>query len=223
MASNVTLLTVRTLVRQRTHYENSQFVTDSELNAFINGSLKELYDILITAFEGYAVSSQDNTIASANLIALPATFYKLLGVDLITQLPDQLQTLPRVGWQERNSSRRGYDLRGSNVVITPYSWAAGQSFRLYYVPVISTLALDADAFDGVDGWEDYVIADACIKVLAKAERDASIFMAQKQGLLDRISAASKNRDAGEPPHVSDVRSQGEPGVIVGGRWLYDAW
>lgn len=221
MASNVTLLQVRTEVRQRTHYENSGFVTDTELNGWINRSAKELYDLLVTTFEAYNLSNADSAIASGNTFAVPADFYKLLGVDYIVALPDQLQALPRIGWQERNGSRYGYDLRGSNVHILPYSWAAGRTFRLSYVPVLATLAADGDSFDGIDGYEEYVILDVCLKILAKAERDGTSFAQAKAAMKERIQASAHNRDAGEPPHVADVRQQQGQGVLIGGRWLYD--
>jgi hypothetical protein len=221
MASNVSLTAVRTAIRQRTHYESSQFVTDAELNAWINRSVKELYDLLVTTFEGYNLSTADNTIASGNTFAVPADFYKLLGVDYVVALPDQLQILPRIDWQERNGSRYGYALRGSNVHILPYSWAAGRSYRLNYVPVIATLVNDGDTFDGIDGYEEYVILDVCCMVLAKADRDASQFLGQKEAMHGRILASAHNRDAGEPPHVADVRQQQGQGVLVGNRWLYD--
>lgn len=220
MASNVSLTSVLTEVRQRTHYEQSQFVTDAELTAWINRSLAELYDLLVTAYDGYQVSQADSTIASGNTFAVPATFYKLLGVDWLVSSPDQLQKLPRVGWGDRNTGQTGYDLRGATVVILPYSWAAGKTFRLYYVPVVTQLVNPADTFDGVSGWEEYVIVDVCLKVLAKAERDPSLFLQAKQAMLDRIQAHAKNRDAGEPPHVQDVRTQ--PGAVwMGGRVIFD--
>lgn len=221
MASNVSLLTVRTEARQRTHYENSQFVTDTELNAWINRSAKELYDLLVTTYEGYALSTADSAIASGNTFNVPADFYKLQGVDYIVSLPDQLQPLPRIGWQERNTTRYGYDLRGTTVMVLPYSWAAGRTYRLYYIPVLATLTADGDTFDGVQGYEEYVILDVCMKILAKAERDATSFVLAKQEMTARILAAAHNRDAGEPPHVSDVRSQQGYGALIGGRWLYD--
>lgn len=221
MASNVSLATALAEVRQRTHYENSQFVTDPELTNWINRSLKRLYDLLVGTFEEYNLSTADSLIASGNTFAIPADFYKLLGVDYIVSLPDQFQALPRIGWQERNGSRYGYALRAANVVILPYSWAAGKTFRLSYIPVIATLANPGDTFDGIDGYEEYVFLDVCCKILAKADRDASMFLQAKADMEANIQASAHNRDAGEPPHVSDVRAQQGQGVLIGGRWLYD--
>ena len=57
--------------------------------------------------------------------------------------------------------------------------------------------------DGISGWTEYMIVDAAIKCMQKEESDASVLMAQKQGLIARIEAAAANRDAGNPAVVSD--------------------
>lgn len=220
MASNVRLDTVRTKVRQRTSYENSQFLTDPELTGWINDSGAELYDLLVASFEGYNVSNQDFAISTGNTFSVPATFYKLQGVDLIVSLPDQFQTLRRVSFAERNTARRGYDLRGPTVFILPYTWAAGNTYRLLYTPTYVQLVADSDTFDSIDGWEEYVIADVCIKVCAKSGEDASVFMAQKAGMTQRIELMSKNRDEGEPAHTTDINATDINGALLGGRYIY---
>lgn len=222
MAVSTTLLAVRTQVRQRTHYENSQFVTDTELNGWISSSYRELYDLLVAAFQGsFYFSSADFPIASGNTFSVPADFYHLTGVDYIITAPDQLQTLRRVMFTERNSGKQGYDLRGTTVILLPYTWPVGKTFRLYYVPAPAALAADIDAFDGVNGWEEYIIADACIKVCAKSGEDPSVFGAQKQAMADRIAAMAASRDEGEPAHVTDIHQQGVHSVIIGGRYIWD--
>ena len=58
--------------------------------------------------------------------------------------------------------------------------------------------LFATSFDGISGWEDYVIIDAALKCAAKQEQDCSVFMAQKQALMQRIEWASANRQGSDP-------------------------
>jgi hypothetical protein len=222
MASNVTLATLRTRVRQRTHYEQSQFVTDPELTAWVNDSVKELYDLLTTTFQGYAVTSTDFAVASGNTITLPADFYKLLGVDQVVALPDQLASLPRVQFADRNSGKSGYDLRGSTLVLFPYAAAAGHSYRLHYVPTPTALAADADTLDGLDGYDELVVLDVALKVCAKSGEDASIFGAQKAAMLDRVLSSAHSRDAGEPPHTTDLHGASGGGTWLAGRWLGDS-
>lgn len=59
-------------------------------------------------------------------------------------------------------------------------------------------------------WLEYVIVDCVIKCKQKEESDVGLEMAQKAALINRIELASKNRDAGGPKTVSDVRSSGWP-------------
>lgn len=58
-----TLLELRTAARERADQVNSAFISDSELNRYINTAAKELYDILITAFDNdYSVQKKSLTI-----------------------------------------------------------------------------------------------------------------------------------------------------------------
>jgi hypothetical protein len=98
--------------------------------------------------------------------------------------------------------------------------SSGQTIRVWYAPRLSYLLNDADVFDGVSGWEEYIVVDCCIKALAKEESDTSVFMAQKAALLQRIEEAAANRDIGEPETVSDSKRRnfawGDPGDNGGG-------
>lgn len=221
MAATVSLLDLRTRVRQRTDYVGSLFLTEAELTSWVNDSYRELYDWLVSTFDGYYVSQSDNTIASANTFAVPADFYKLLGVDLRISAPDQYQTLPRIQFSDRNTAARGYELRQGNVVIYPYSTAAGQTYRLFYVPTPTVLVNDGDTLDGIDGFDELIVLDVCLKVVAKSAEDPTLFASQKQAMMERLGATANGRDAAEPAHVTDVRLNAYPGTLVGGRFLWD--
>ena len=66
--------------------------------------------------------------------------------------------------------------------------------------------------DGVNGWEEYIVADCGIKAKDKAEEDASIMAMRKQALLDRIQNEAARRDAGSPATVADTQRQGRPSM-----------
>lgn len=223
MADLITLASARTEIRQRTHLENSQFVTDAELNTMINKSRNELYDLLIASAEDWNGSSADFTISSGNTFSPPADFYKFQGLDYIVSLPDKFQSLRRVIFGERNSGRQGYNLRDGTVTIYPYSWAAGKTFRLYYAPVPAALVNDSDTFDGVDGWSEYVVVDVCLKIAVKSNGDPApdAFAAQKQAMVERIQALAAERDENEPAHVADINSSDAYGAYYNGRFILD--
>lgn len=93
---------IRLAAKQRADRVNSQFVTDAEWNSYINQSMFELYDLLVTVFEDYFLAAPaqfttngnqwiyplpDGTLTFQNginptvsMVAQP--FYKLAGVDL---------------------------------------------------------------------------------------------------------------------------------------------
>jgi hypothetical protein len=217
-----TLKTVRDMVRQRCDMVNSNFITDDELNGYINLSYFELYDILTTKFQDYdvAVSSVIPTASGTiqnNLIFfdLPDDFYKLSGVDLV-QAPtgnNYAVTLKSFPWPERNKfltpittlyhvANVRYCLRGKKLVIAPCI-QMGVWLNIWYIPRPVALVADASVIDGVSGWEEYVIIDAAIKCLQKEESDVSVLMAQKMNKLKAIEDAASNRDIGTSKTMSD--------------------
>lgn len=236
----VTLLSVRTNVRQRADMVNSQFCSDAELNGYIASSYKELYDLLISSYgNDYSVATPvtfqtDGTndkysLPDGTLYSGAPAFYKLLGVDLQVQGgAGAWLTLKPFAFAERNrfspygiqslfsNAILRYRLLGNQIWFTPLP-QAGLTIQLWYIPEPSTLASDTDTFDGISGWEEYIIVDAAIKALQKEESDVSVLMAQKQALGKRIEAMAETRDPGSPATVVDTR-----GSAMGG--LYgDPW
>lgn len=118
---------IRLAAQQRADRVNSQFVTLSEWNSYINQSMYELYDLLVTAYgEEYFASApaQFTTNGSSQFYPLPngvlsftnsitgasqvfPAFYKLLGVDLgLNGSPAQSNngwvTMGKFNFQDRN-------------------------------------------------------------------------------------------------------------------------
>lgn len=198
---------------------NSQYVTDAELTGYINASAYELYDLLVQKYgDDYFASVAPLITADGTntKYSLPTDFYKVLGVDLVvTSAPNGLINIPRFSMADRNlygttavaatlfsKTNLRYRLNGSNIWFMPLP-TAGLQIQLTYVPRWVALVGDSDTFDGVSGWEEYVIVDAAIKCLQKEETDASSFMAQKQALIVRIEASAENRDAANPQTTTD--------------------
>jgi len=79
---------------------------------------------------------------------------------------------------------------------------------LWYVPRCPVLVNDTDIVDGVNGWEQYIIASVCAKVMVKQEMDPSPFAAEKESMRERIIDEAANRNAGDPSTVTDVYDTG---------------
>tara|TARA_R110002126_G_scaffold197951_1_gene345655 strand:- start:486 stop:1115 length:630 start_codon:yes stop_codon:yes gene_type:complete len=196
--------------------ENSNFISDSELNGYINSSYAELYDILVTTFADYYITNSELTISSGNDIPVPSDFYKLRGVDYQLSTNEWIN-LYKFNFERRNSKNRDtirtyrgeptrqYRLLGSNITIEPEDQATG-TYRVWYVPNYTKLSDDTDTVDGVNGWEEYIVIDAAIKMALKEESDIQGLLIQKGAILKRITDASNERDVGEPETIADTQT-----------------
>lgn len=213
--ASVTLAQLRTRSRERGDMVNSRFVSDSELNTYINASITELYDLLIqTRGENYYVTGPEtiNLVPGTSSYPLVSGFLKLLGVDCVLS-NTQAVSLHAFKWQERNRFREPfysqsyfnlmYQIRGDNIVFIPTP-NNGQQIQYWYIPSASELTNDSDTFDGINGWEEYVVIDAAIKMRVKEESPVDELLLAKQRMEERIKAASSGRDSLEPARVVDT-------------------
>lgn len=112
---------LRLRAQQRADRVNSNFVTLTEWNSYINQSMFELYDLLITEYEDYfkAPPASFTVNGSSYVWPLPngvisfndnngnpfvaAPFYKLLGVDLaVNSANNAYVTVPKFNFIDRN-------------------------------------------------------------------------------------------------------------------------
>ena len=191
MASTVTLASLRLQAQQRADQVNSSFLTTAEWNTNINASATELYDLLTTVYSDYYFNTYSFTTTSADTYPLPSDFYKLVGVDqIINPGTGQSISLKPYNFQERNS-------------YTQFVGAA-TPMRLHYVPVMTKLVADADTFDGINGYEEYIVIDAAIKAMTKEESDTSQLKMDKEAMRKRIIDSAPPRDASKSDRITDI-------------------
>lgn len=195
-----TLAQLRTRAQSESDNINQQFVANSEWLDYINASYQELYGLITESFgNDYFVQSPSSgyqfvTDGVNDHFALPADFYKLLGVDLLVSAPNYWVSLKSFPFSERNKL-------GITNTLVPM---AGQTVRLLYIPRAITLVNDTDTIDGVNGWEEYIVVDAAMKAIDKEESDSSGLAARKQALLARLTSEIENRDASSSGVTADV-------------------
>lgn len=237
LPGQMTVGNIRLEILQRINKEKSQFYTVQEQISMVSQSYKELWNILEQKFgDDYFVATPYTYTTGNNqqLYPLPTDFKALLGVEVALNPadPNSWITLRAFEFIQRNLynypnvytfygiTNLRYRLNGSNLYIVPVT-QAGQTIRIWYVPRPNQLIYDTDIVDGVAGWEEYIVADCCIKALAKEESDVSVFAAQKLALIKRVEEEAENRNIGEPQMVSDSKvrnfSWSEPGDS-GGKW-----
>jgi uncharacterized protein YdcH (DUF465 family) len=197
---------------------NSKFVSDSELTGYVNSSIAELYDLLTAAYgSDYNLSSYSfTTVNGTQDYALPADFYKLKGVD--SQINNDLWfSIRPFNFNERNRNQDivwgliggpsiRYRMVGGNIRFSPMPTGIF-NMRLWYVPLATKLVADADVFNDINQFSEYVVVDAAIKMMQKEESDVSVLMAQKNELKKRIESMAADRDAGQPETVSDIYAE----------------
>lgn len=76
------------------------------------------------------------------------------------------------------------------------------TFQCFNTPV--SFYNDASTFDGIAGWEEYVILYAAIKAKTKQEDPIDSLAAQLLSISQRIDSMVEGRDLGQAFHTSDV-------------------
>lgn len=215
---SITLAQLKSQARDRADMTNSQFVSDSELVNYINGSIAELHDLLIAAYDNdyYITEYTFNTVSGTDSYALPNDFYKLRGIDSKIGT-DQWFTLQPFNFNERNSKNDlvaylaygnnfRYRIIGSEVVFSPVPQGI-YSIKLWYIPVATKLTSDSDTLNDINQFSEYVIVDAAIKMANKEEADVSVLAAQKAELKRRIEVMAQNRNADKSESISDIYAE----------------
>lgn len=223
----ISLFELRQRSQQKADRVNSNFVTLPEWNFFINQSIKELYDMLITAYEDYFIAPRLTiSLTGASSYDLPdgvnnsgaPAFYKVYGVDLaLNSSQEAWLTLKKFNFIDRNRYvypqltttilgvwNLSYRILGQKIHFIPTP-ASLQSVGLWYFPRKDNLLQETDMLDGFSGWELYVINRAAKYALDKEESDTSKIDAELLFLKDRIEGAAANRDAGQPDTISNTR------------------
>lgn len=204
-----TLLQFRNRVRDRADLVADMFVTDATLNQWINDSISELYDLLLQASEDWYVVSTPVTVTSpASSFSAPAGMIRFHGLDRDIG-GGKYEPIKRGVFRERLTyTERRYVLTKQTLLLFPATSAPG-SYVAWYTPAFTTLAADGDSFDGVNGWEEYVVVDVAMKARVKGEEEAGDLMTAKALLRGRIQTMAGTRDASEPPRIVDVHADDE--------------
>jgi hypothetical protein len=211
---NVTLSNLRTRARDKADMADSNFISDSELDSYINVYGAELYDLLVSRFEDYyTVKTTVTVLNGSDKVALPSDFYKLRGVDVNSG--GTYTEVPRFNFQQRNAMNGGYRRLSPSAPFLAYRIIkndlvfvpadnASYEYRLWYIPRYTKLSADTDVLDGVNGWDEYIVVCSAMAMLAKEESDVSYLMAEKKALIDRIEAMANNRDVDAPERITEI-------------------
>jgi acyl-coenzyme A thioesterase PaaI-like protein len=201
------------LCRDRTDQQNSTFITDAELLRFINTSYKELYNKIIKANSTYYMSEETiNIVSNQNAYTLPTDFYKVQGVDLLTNTSQKYTAKP-FSFENRNRDSGlnfystpflRYIIQGNEIRFVPMPNST-QTATLYYIPLPITINDGAQTINTVNGGYAFLVADVCKMIATKAE-DSNVqeFLQEKMQATQDIMENFNTRDEGMPETITDV-------------------
>lgn len=228
MARTRTLLELRTECRQRTEMEGSTFIADAELTRYLNQSIAKLYGKLVRAYgEQYFRSvSVVSTGAGSDTVALPTTFFKLLGVDVT--IGGIVQSLEPLDWSRRAEYANVgavwasgypivYAIQPAKLQLYPTPNGV-YSLSMHYIPHAVVLVSDSETLDGYSGWEHYVVLDTCIAMLAKEESDTKDLRLERDDIEKQIDELAGSRDEGVAWRVQRRWSSRSGSTVRGRGW-----
>lgn len=221
MARNVS---GQTLINEAFKRSDNEGATDRHPRAdvlrYVNQGGTELYDLLVEARgRTYYRSTTPWTITTTAdttkyTSSFPSTFYRLISVrveedDIVTPLhPFTPLEEGELRGTTFASKPTHYELHPDGIVLLP-EHSAGLTVTVEYVKAYTNVTDAADSyFDGINGWEEYIVAFAarCMAVKDESWQLVNACDADMARLKERIKKLAPHRDAFRPRRMQDVRT-----------------
>lgn len=208
-------------VRYRGDFRDTIRHPDASLTVEVQAAFAEFYELVASVNEGYwDTSANVPTVANQGYVALPADTWQVRGIDFLDN--PGFRELPQIGISERNrygtttDEPRAYRLtaRGADLFPTPN---AIYTLRVTYTPSAPTLAASRDFYNG---WEEYVLYGALVRLSLNEERSAGEWQAQLDRQIQRIRGGASHRRAQEPEYIPLRTGSGISDLEIDGRRSY---
>ena len=212
MASPRTLQELRNEIRDRADVREAQW-PDPQLDRLINQQLLRLYRLLVTVNKDLYIDEDTvAVVAGTATYTLPATFWRLLGVDV--EDGSRWYPLRRFTFAERNQHQGNsskattrYRVMGSDLRLRPTPTWSG-TLTLHFIPTLPTLVNPGDVVEGFCGFEEYAVVNAALAIKEAAEEDVQALLIERKALYSDIKSSAAERDDAEPDRVRDVETEG---------------
>ena len=220
MARTVTLLQLRTDISAQCDFSTSVTgrYTPTLLNRIINQSIQRFRERISNEGMTHFLVSASGTLSQGttdpyafqtlDLSSLNPSLVRTYGVDIT--IAGVVKSLAHRPFTERNDFSAGL---GAQMVGTPIAWAHFQTrsiaimpgpdgdfpYTVWYLPVLPDLVSDGDTFDGVAGWEVWVLWDCVCQLIARDQYAAAYAQAIAERDLawqDIVRSATKVSAAG---------------------------
>jgi hypothetical protein len=226
VAYPVNLTTLIERIRQRTNLEGAQaFVTDVEITDLVNSALATWYDEVRGSTWGgqyYRSKYRFDTENSQQFYKLPDDFLALTSLDI--ELANGMPVVSARAYQEeeRNRFRQfpllygwtvsspiWYQLQGDQLSFIPLPSGVFHC-QLNYVPTAPKLFAPEDSVNVINGWEEFIVLHAAIRVLTKdGQLDViPVLSGQLEQERERIRAMAPRRDMQSAERVHMIENPG---------------
>jgi hypothetical protein len=213
MARTVTLLQLRTRARQLANMESATNLwPDADVTERVNTHLTELYDTFRVASppDYYSTSVAIAVVAGTTAYAFASDFIDVQSVYVRSSSAGTINP-GDVKYEVRpiRESERGFlqtPTQAYNVVVE-------------YTPTLTLLASDGATFDGVNGWDELVVALVARDMLTKARESTEALEIKINEMRMRIRTMG-TRDRGAPQYIRDVDESSYRGTVPGAASLY---
>lgn len=220
MSRTVTFAVLKEAIRTRADlpaFSASTWVTTTQINALTNESLQGYYALLWTLFGDEYYSTSSTITASSATTSVPTRCIKILnlwwlrGTDDVVRInrgnADDL-LLANYASKAWTDYAPRYRLQGTGTILWLPTPSTSYNVRCDHVALPADLSADGDTLFSGAGWEQWVVADVCLKLAQREEKDPSVFMAERAEWEARIRAQAPDRIEGEPLQLRDVSGVG---------------
>lgn len=199
-----TLTSMRTAVRERGDLPLVRKFSNAFIDREIQGSWAALHRVIETANEGYwDTSSTVTTTSGIAFVALPATAWKVKGLDVLIggdyREVRQVPTGVRNHWSVADRGEpQAYRLteRGIDLFPTP-----GAAYTLRVTFARKVVALGGTAVDIDEEWADFVVWSTILKVSTSEERPTGDYIRARDVALEGVLAGVSGRKQAEPEYL----------------------
>ena len=205
MAKNVTLTQLIDRVRFQGDLENSAVMSDARITTVINAAIEGVWDLLLeTRPDNYITTATLATVAGSESVTLPSDFFKLRLVEVYDGAlyrplrPHNVSEAWRYQTSAATPSRLTYRIETGTLRIVPTPTQIW-TLRVRYFKAATDLVSGSDTLDGVNGYEDLVIAQAIAKLRGGREgMDTSWWDREVAKLTEAVRNSASPLDVGEP-------------------------
>ena len=218
---------LRASARRYADMESSAFVTDAEVDAYLNLGVRHLWALLFHEdIDRFVTDTEISTVSGTREYTLPDDFISMRLVEVLASSgSEDAYPIKAYNLSEGHTTNTGHfgsaysmgeslryaiygqGLTGSGTRIRFDPDPGGRTFRIWYVAAPPTLTADGDLFDGVLAWEEWVTLWAAEQMLIKEESDPSLLIRRRQEVTSIIRKVAGSRDVGSAHHVARVRGR----------------